>query len=137
MMTLAEQQASGLPRMIRGTVVTQRRRCGKPNCHCADGQVLHESTVLSYSEAGRSRTVMLEPDEIATVRAATARYRAALAKIEREGNTGLQALRARRAGDRLGGDAGNVPGGVHRTRLRDLHRPAGRLGVRTLSLIHN
>ena len=38
-MTLAEQQASGLPRMIRGTVVTQRRRCGKPNCHCADGQV--------------------------------------------------------------------------------------------------
>jgi hypothetical protein len=102
MMTVAEQQASGLPRMIRGTVVTQRRRCGKPNCHCADGQVLHESTVLSYSEAGRSRTVMLEPDEIATVRAATARYRAALAKIEREGNTGLQALRARRAAGRSG-----------------------------------
>jgi hypothetical protein len=22
--------------MIRGTVVTQRRRCGKPNCHCTD-----------------------------------------------------------------------------------------------------
>jgi hypothetical protein len=64
--------------------------------------VLHESTVLSYSEAGRSRTVMLEPDEIATVRAATARYRAALAKIEREGNTGLQALRARRAAGRSG-----------------------------------
>ena len=102
MMTLAEQQASGLPRMIRGTVVTQRRRCGKPNCHCADGQVLQQSTVLSYSEARRSRTVMLEPDEIATVRAATARYRAALAKIEREGNTGLQALRARRAAARSG-----------------------------------
>jgi hypothetical protein len=45
---------------------------------------------------------MLEPDEIATVRAATARYRAALAKIEREGNTGLQALRARRAAGRSG-----------------------------------
>ena len=28
------------------------RRCGKPNCRCADGEQLHETTVLSYSEAG-------------------------------------------------------------------------------------
>jgi hypothetical protein len=46
--------------MIRGMVVVQRRRCGKPNCHCADGVVLDESTALSYSERGRSRTVMLD-----------------------------------------------------------------------------
>lgn len=99
---MAGPQPSGLPRMIRGTVVTQRRRCGKPNCHCADGTVLHESTVLSYSEAGRSRTLMLEPDQIDAVRAATARYRAALAEIERQGNTGLDALRTRRSGRRSG-----------------------------------
>lgn len=100
---MAEQRASGPPRMIRGTVVTQRRRCGKPNCHCTDGTALHESTVLSYSEAGRSRTLMLDPDQIAEVRAATARYRAALAEIEREGNTGLDALRTRRAAARRSG----------------------------------
>ena len=99
---MAEPPAGGVPRMIRGTVLTQRRRCGKPNCHCADGQVLHESTVLSYSENGRSRTLMLEADQVAAVRAATARYRAALAEIEREGNTGLDALRTRRATRRSG-----------------------------------
>jgi hypothetical protein len=97
---MAGQQPSGLPRMIRGTVVTQRRRCGKPNCRCADGAALHESIVLSYSEAGRSRTVMLDPDQVDAIRAATDRYRAALAEIEREGNAGLDALRTRRAAAR-------------------------------------
>jgi hypothetical protein len=91
-----------LPRMIRGTVVVQRRRCGKPNCRCADGQSLHESVVLSYSQGGRSRTVMLDPAEVAAVRAATERYRAAQARIEEAGNAGLAALLARRADTRSG-----------------------------------
>lgn len=42
--------------MIRGTVVTQRRRCGKPNCHCTDEGAARIDR-LSYAEAGRSRTV--------------------------------------------------------------------------------
>jgi hypothetical protein len=58
MMTLAEQQASGLPRMIRGTVVTQRRRCGKPNCHCADG-ARHPSLYLVQSQAGKVRQLCI------------------------------------------------------------------------------
>lgn len=99
---MAGQKASALPRMIRGSVVTQRRRCGKTNCHCADGVALHESTVLSYSTGGRSRTVMLEAGEIAAVRAAVARYRAALAKVEQAGNTGLDTLLTRRANARRG-----------------------------------
>lgn len=86
-----------LPRMIRGTVVLQRRRCGKPNCHCAEGRATHEAVVLSYSEAGRSRTVMLDPAEVPQVRAATQRYRAEKARIEAAGNAGLAALLARRA----------------------------------------
>ena len=97
---MARRQALGLPRMIRGSVVTQRRRCGKPNCHCADGVALHESTVLSYSTGGRNRTVMLEAGEVAAVRAATARYRAALGKVEQDGNAGLDALLTRRANAR-------------------------------------
>ena len=99
---MARQQANGLPRMIRGSVVTQRRRCGKPNCRCADGTALHESTALSYSTGGRNRTVMLEAGEVAAVRAATARYRAALAKVEQDGNAGLDALLTRRADARRG-----------------------------------
>ena len=77
--------------------MVQRRRCGKPNCRCVDGEQLHESTVLSYSEAGSSRTVMLDPADVTAVRAAVERYRTALARLEAEGNAGLRALRARRA----------------------------------------
>ena len=40
--------------MVRGSVVTHRRRCGKPNCHCAAGEALHEEMVFTYSE--RSKT---------------------------------------------------------------------------------
>lgn len=85
------------PRMIRGSVVVQRRRCGKSNCRCAGGEQLHEATVLSYSEEGRNRTVMLAADEVAAVRAAVARYRAAQARLEEAGNAGLAALLSRRA----------------------------------------
>jgi hypothetical protein len=53
---MPEPGAQRWPRMVRGSVVTHRRRCGKPNCRCATGEELHESTVLSYSEAGRTRS---------------------------------------------------------------------------------
>jgi len=32
-----------VPRLLRGSVVVRRRRCGKPNCRCADSQQLHEA----------------------------------------------------------------------------------------------
>ena len=86
------QGEHGAPPMIRGSVVVQRRRCGKPNCRCADGEQLHEATVLSYSERGRNRTLMLDPSEVAAVAAAVARYRAAQARLEAAGNAGLAAL---------------------------------------------
>lgn len=78
--------------MVRGSVVVQRRRCGKPNCHCASGQALHETTALSYSEAGRTRTLMLDPAQLAAVRRAVERYRQARAKLEAEADAGLAAL---------------------------------------------
>ena len=53
MATQESTQVPQVPRLVRGSVAVQRRRCGKPNCHCADGQELHETTALSYSDAGR------------------------------------------------------------------------------------
>ena len=90
----------GLPRMIRGSVVVQRRRCGKPNCRCAGGEQLHEATALSYSERGRNRTLMLDPAEVAAVTAAVARYRVAQARLETEADAGLAALITRAAAQR-------------------------------------
>lgn len=78
--------------MVRGSVVTHRRRCGKPTCRCAGGEQLHESTVLSYSERGRTRFVMLPPGEVAAVRAAVERYRAAQAQLDAQGEAGRVAL---------------------------------------------
>jgi len=84
-----------MPKTIRGTVVTQRRRCGKANCRCANEGSLHESVVLSYSEHSRTRVVMLPPEEVEAVRAATGRYRAAKKCLEEEANAGLAQLISR------------------------------------------
>lgn len=53
---------------------------------------MHESTVLSYSERGRTRFVMLPPGEVAAVRAAVERYRAAQAQLDAQGEAGRAAL---------------------------------------------
>ncbi len=71
------------------------RRCGKPNCRCATGQGGHESTVLSYKEAGKTKFLMLPPDEVEGVRAATERFRSAKSRLDAEGNAGLAELVAR------------------------------------------
>lgn len=81
-----------LPRVVRGSVVTHRRRCGKANCRCADGVELHDSTVLSYSDGGRTKFVMLPAARVAAVRAAVDRYRAAKARVEDQGSAGLAEL---------------------------------------------
>jgi len=90
-MAIATRQTK-LPRVVRGSVVTHRRRCGKPSCRCSDGGALHESTVLSYSEDGKTRFLMLPADQVSAVRAATTRYQAAKANLEEEANAGLEAL---------------------------------------------
>ena len=97
---MADSGAGGFPRMIRGSVVVQRRCCGKTSCRCTDGVSLHESTVLSYSEDGRNRTIMLAADQVDPVRAAVDRYRAAYAKLEVAGNAGLAGLLTRVAARR-------------------------------------
>ena len=81
--------------MVRGTVLTHRRRCGKANCRCVTGETLHESVVLSYSEGSRTKFLMLPDAEVEKVRAATERFRAAKARLEEQANAGLAELAAR------------------------------------------
>ena len=59
--------------MLRGSLYTLRRRYGKPNCHCASGDV-HESPALAYRSAARTGTLSLTGADIEEVRAALARY---------------------------------------------------------------
>ncbi len=81
-----------VPELLRGTVVTHRRRCGKPNCRCANGEALHEQVLLSYSLESRARSVTLPQELIEPVRQAAERYRQARLRLEAQGNSGLEAL---------------------------------------------
>ncbi|MEX6430895.1 DUF6788 family protein [Ferrimicrobium acidiphilum] len=78
--------------MLRGTVVNNSRRCGKPNCRCAAGEALHVRTVLSYSKASRTRFLTLPQEMVEPVRQATQRYREARARLEAQGEAGLTEL---------------------------------------------
>ncbi len=91
-MSIPARKTPPVPKIVRGSVVVHRRRCGKANCRCADGVALHETTVLSYSEGGRTRLVMLPADRVSAVRAAVERYRAARSRLEEQANAGLAAL---------------------------------------------
>jgi hypothetical protein len=100
MAAMADRGSPGQGLMVRGSVVTHRRRCGKPGCRCAGGEELHETTVLSYSEGCRTRFLMLPAAEVAAVRVAAERYRAAQAGLLALGEAGRATLAARLAGHR-------------------------------------
>jgi len=102
---MAESDEPAVPQLVRGTVVTHRRRCGKRGCRCTGGEQLHESVVLSYSERGRTKFVMLPPGEVAAVAAAAERYRAEKAGLERLCAYGLAVPITRLGAARKGGRA--------------------------------
>ncbi len=86
---------ASVPRMLRGSLITMRRRCGKPTCRCADGTALHEGPALSVSLPGRSVTASLRPEQVPAVTAALARYRSARDALEAQADAGVAALRDR------------------------------------------
>ncbi|MGH8999646.1 MAG: DUF6788 family protein [Acidimicrobiia bacterium] len=87
------------PLMLRGSLFTFRRRCGKPTCRCATGEP-HESPALSYVQDSKAKTLTLTGADLDEVRAALARYDSAKADLDRAAQTGIAALRARLAADR-------------------------------------
>ncbi len=87
------------PELVRGTLSTFRRRCGKPGCRCVTGD-LHESPALTYWQDGRTKTLTLRPDEVAAVEHALGRYAAAKAELEDAADKGLECLRRRRTARR-------------------------------------
>ena len=60
--------------MIQGSFYLLRRKCGKPNCRWASGQ-LHCSWVLTRSEDGQDRLYSVPKDQRARVRKEAAEYR--------------------------------------------------------------
>lgn len=83
--------------LLRGTLTTFRRRCGKAGCRCATGEP-HESPALTFTEGGRTKTITLTAAEVREVEAALARYEAARTELEAQADAGLGRLRRRRRG---------------------------------------
>jgi hypothetical protein len=88
--------------MVQGSFYLLRRKCGKPNCRCATGQ-LHAAYVLTRSEQGKDRLYMVPKEQRAQVRKWAAeyrRYQRARAVLARR-HVGLLALVDQMADQRL------------------------------------
>jgi len=82
--------------LLRGSVISLKRKCGKPGCHCAQG-TLHETPALSLNVGGKTRIVTLRAAELPEVKAALARYKRARTELDEQVRTSLAILQARRA----------------------------------------
>jgi len=60
--------------MVQGSLYQLRRKCGKPNCRCARGD-LHASWVLTRSESGKNRLYSVPGDQRGRLRLLTREYR--------------------------------------------------------------
>jgi len=67
--------------VLRGTLLSRKRVCGKVSCRCTKGH-LHESLYLVISEGGRTRQLYVPKDWEATVRQWVQGYRAAQELME-------------------------------------------------------
>jgi hypothetical protein len=59
--------------VIKGTVYELKRRCGKPGCKCARGE-LHARMVVSASEGGKTRLQVIPKGFLVEVQGKVRRY---------------------------------------------------------------
>ena len=65
-----------LRQLVKGSVYDLQTRCGKPSCHCASHEgPLHTSTVISWSEHGKTRLRTLPSGELSQFRQSAENYR--------------------------------------------------------------
>jgi hypothetical protein len=83
-----EALASGLPpfeEMVRGSLVTRYRRCGKANCHCATTEGHGPAPYLVVTlQAGKTEQILLSKEMLPVARRFLDNYnrwRAALEKV--------------------------------------------------------
>ena len=57
-----------LREMLPGSFVERKRRCGRPNCHCADGQNLHSQFQISVLVDGTPKVFNIPAKLVPKVR---------------------------------------------------------------------
>jgi hypothetical protein len=99
-MVVTSRQGGAEPALLRGVLFTLRRKCGKPSCRCATGD-MHESPALAYPAGGRTKTMTLTEEDVPRVRAALERYQAARDDLDGAADAEISALQTRLAARRL------------------------------------
>src|SRR3989442_2427251 len=66
---------------LRGTLSERSSKCGKPNCHCANGE-LHQSVYLVQSHSGKLRQICVPKPWRERVRQAVTAYQETQRLIE-------------------------------------------------------
>ncbi len=62
------RRLGALREMLPGSFVERRRACGKPQCHCADGEHLHAQYQLSVLSERKLKTYNVPVEQAAEVR---------------------------------------------------------------------
>ena len=62
--------------MLHGTLIHRRRKCGRPGCHCAEGEG-HDGRYLVVTEKGESRQLYVPEEWAPTVERWIAAYQKA------------------------------------------------------------
>ncbi len=57
-----------LREMLPGSFVERKRACGRPNCHCADGKLLHLQFQISVLMDGKPKALNIPADLAEKVR---------------------------------------------------------------------
>ena len=83
-----------MPLVLRGSLITLKRKCGRPQCRCAQGE-LHETAALSLNIDGKTQIVTLRQEEVAEVKAALDRYHEARTRLDQRVRAGVAVLRDR------------------------------------------
>ena len=80
---------------LRGTLSERSSKCGKPNCHCTNGE-LHQSVYLVQSRAGKLRQICVPKPWRERVRQAVKDYREMQRLIEEVSELEWKRLRERK-----------------------------------------
>jgi len=75
--------------LIRGSLITLKRKCGKPTCSCADGEP-HTTPALSYSVKGKTHILTLRSSDLPTIRQALNNYKVAAENLEKKAISGIR-----------------------------------------------
>ena len=57
-----------LREMLPGSFVERKRACGRPNCHCADGEILHSQYQISVLVDGKPKAFNVPAELVEKVR---------------------------------------------------------------------